>query len=199
MKILKKIIKYILIALMLLVFFAFGKYGFEIYKSYNEKRELNREKIRSDIQDSIIQSEELAEKYEKERIGDIDTNEINNNISNAKKKLTSTTKNKSIDKNSPLYNDYVYLLYDGKQSGSRVKDLIDRIIENSNQDLYRVVTITAKNIGNVNGSVDNSNLNQYIFTLENIKNSIDLNENYNISFGYNTLKTYINEIIIEKN
>ena len=94
---------------------------------------------------------------------------------------------------SPFNLDDVVLLYEGKQKGTSVKTLLDRLIENTNQTLYSYVKVTA--FGN---TVAFENADSYVAELNSIKNSISDDSFYNISFGYNATRTIANEIIIEK-
>ena len=94
---------------------------------------------------------------------------------------------------SPFNLDDVILLYEGKQKGTRVKGLLDRLIENTNQTLYSYVKVTA-----FGTSIVFENADIYVAELNSLKSSIDDNSFYNISFGYNATSTVANEVIIEK-
>lgn len=94
---------------------------------------------------------------------------------------------------SPFNLDDVILLYEGKQKGTSVKSLLDRLIENTNQTLYSYVKVTAFGNTTVFESADT-----YVAELNSLKSSINDNSFYNISFGYNATRTVANEVIIEK-
>ena len=70
------------------------------------------------------------------------------------------------------------------------------MIETASDDFYSNPSLTVKNFGYLDGTIiDDAN---YISNIQSVKNSINDNNTYNISFGYNKLKSIANEVIIEK-
>ena len=98
---------------------------------------------------------------------------------------------------SPFNLDDVILLYEGKQNGSNIKVLMQRLIDNTDQTLYSYVTVSPKNVGGLSESIIYTDKDSYCASLQSLIDVLEENTYYRISFGYNNLKTHVNEIIIE--
>ena len=132
----------------------------------------------------------------KDRDNNEDSDE--NSKKNNNKDNNSNADSKTIDiEYNPVYMDDVILLYEGKQTGKSINILLDRLIENTNQTLFSYVTVTTKGIGE-NKVINFDDVSSYVSSLQNIQNSLDQNAYYNVSFEYNNLKTHVIGIIIEK-
>ena len=98
----------------------------------------------------------------------------------------------------PFYFDDNLLLYGGKQNGNMVVSMIDRIIEDTDQELFSHVDVTIKNFGGLDGKITFTSKEEYVSRLTEIKNSINNSGKYNVSYGYSKYGAYANEVIIEK-
>lgn len=120
----------------------------------------------------------------------------------------SLEKNKSDDTNTLLhfdvsseYNSFIFddrlYMFEGKQSGENALVVLNTMIEDATEDFYSNPSLTARNIGGITGTFLDGE--SYISNLTAVRDAINSGDTYNISFGYNKLKTYANEVIIEKN
>ena len=100
---------------------------------------------------------------------------------------------------SSEYNSFVFddrlLMFDGEQDGNTVIRVLETMLSDAEDDYYSNPKITVRNIGGIEGTFENNS--DYISNLNTIKNSINQNGKYKISFGYNKTKTTANEVIIE--
>ena len=142
------------------------------------------------------------------------TSDNNNNNNNIFKKIYNKTTNFLKDKkedivestkedNSKKYDTYNFddfaLLYEGDNVGSKIVDLLNKLIKNADDEFYTNTSVTIKNMGSLDGTITYSPENdEYKLKLEDVKNNIIKNDEYNVSFGYSKFKTHVNEIIIEK-
>lgn len=90
------------------------------------------------------------------------------------------------------------LLYEGKQQSKGVKEAIDLLIQDADDDLYSKPTVIFENFNLTTNQITSNNIDEYKYVLNSAKNSIG-NSTCTISFEYNKLKTYVNKIIITKN
>lgn len=127
---------------------------------------------------------------------------VDNNSENS----TKTASNKNSNTNTLIhfdvsseYNSFIFddrlLMFDGEQDGSNVINTLDIMLKDATDDYYSNPKITVRNIGGIEGTFEDNA--EYISNLNNIKNIINENGKYNISFGYNKTKTTANEVIIE--
>ena len=100
---------------------------------------------------------------------------------------------------SSEYNSFVFddrlLMFEGDQNGKTVVNVLTIMLADVEDDFYSNPKITVRNIGGIEGTFEDNA--EYISNLSSIKNSINENGKYNISFGYNKTKTTANEVIIE--
>lgn len=93
--------------------------------------------------------------------------------------------------------DEAFLMYEGDQNDGGVKNVLEHLIDNSNGDFYARTSVRADNFAN-NVRIDyNGDVNEYQNSIRNLISEVK-DEKYEISFGYGTLHSYVNEIIITK-
>ena len=101
---------------------------------------------------------------------------------------------------SSEYNSFVFddrlLMYEGEQKGSKVKTVLETMIQDAADEFYSNPSLTVQNIGEMEGTFLDDEA--YVSNVTAVKDAINDDEMYNISFGYNKLKTSANEVIIEK-
>ena len=94
------------------------------------------------------------------------------------------------------------MLFEGEQKGNRIIDLLDKLIKNADDDLYTNTKVTIRNINSSSETIEYfynvDNKEEYKSKLNNVKNFINSDNNYIVSFGYSKYKSHVNEIIIEK-
>lgn len=91
------------------------------------------------------------------------------------------------------------LLYEGKQQSKGVKEAIDILILDASDDMYSKPTVVFENFSGLSSNeITVNDLEEYKNVLNQAKNSVG-GSTCIISFGYNSLKTYVNKIIITKN
>lgn len=134
-----------------------------------------------------------------QRIKNFGKEKINADGSLAKKSSDDTNTlihfDVSSEYNSFIFDDGLYM-FDGEQNGEVVKDVLDRMIQDAADDFYSNPSLTVKNVGGISETfLDDES---YVSNIEKIKKVIKDTDIYNVSFGYNKLKTYANEVIIEK-
>lgn len=123
--------------------------------------------------------------------------ELNSNLKSSSNDNTNTLIHFNVpsEADSFIFDDAL-LMYEGEQKGGNVKSLLNRMIETAEDVYFSNTILTVKNIGNIDKTVlDDSN---YKANIIEIKNNINENDIYNVYFGYNKLKSCVNEIIIEK-
>ncbi len=90
------------------------------------------------------------------------------------------------------------LLYEGKQQSKGVKEAIDLLIKDADDDMYSKPTVIFENFNLTTNKITADNLDEYKYVLNSAKNNIG-NSTCTISFKYNSLKTYVNTVVITKN
>ena len=96
--------------------------------------------------------------------------------------------------NSFIFDDRI-VMFEGEQNGTIVKKVLDLMLEDAEDDYYSNPKLTVTNIGGFEGTIEDGT--EYISNLSAIKDRINNDGKYNISFGYNKTKTTANEVIIE--
>ena len=93
--------------------------------------------------------------------------------------------------------DERFLMYEGEQYDGAVKNILEILISNSNENFYARTSVTAKNFGgNVTINYDGDVI-EYQNAIRNLENEVSSGM-YDVSFGYAGIMTYVNEIIITK-
>ena len=90
------------------------------------------------------------------------------------------------------------LLYEGNQISEASKEAINILIEDADDPMYSKPIIVFENFNLTTNEITANNLDEYKYVLSSAKNSVE-NSSCTFSFEYNTLKTYVNKIIITKN
>ena len=203
----KKIFKFLKILFWLLLLLLIG---IIIYGAYNHFKEQYNEK--KNIKNNYTYYEK-NEKSNKDKIVDniknfFDKNKTDNNDSDIDSNNSDNTDNiNNSDANiNAEYNTYNFdlsiLLFEGEQKGNRIIELLDRLIKNADDNLYTNTKVSTKNINSnleiIEYSYKIDNKDEYKTKLENVKNSINSDSLYEVSFGYSKHKSHVNEIIIEK-
>ena len=195
MSFVKRLIKWLLILLLLLV-------GFIVLAFLLEKAlTMLEEKFGKNEKDIVMSASDIFDnnKNNSNQGTNKDSNSENNSAGDSNgndKSKDGNNSNNSTNKEikySPFNLDDVVLLYEGRKKGSSVKELLSRLVDNTEQTLYSYVTVTA--FGN---KIVFEDKDAYVSQLKNIINSVDDSSFYDISFGLNSTKTIVNEIIIEK-
>ena len=184
---LKKILKtifFILLALLIGVI-GFGYFNFVKDKYFNKNN------------NSVINNYNNTINIENNDSNKDNSNKNDDNKSNSNKKSNNNQNdvNKQYDTNTF---DLSILLYEGENEGDTVRKVLERVIENANNNLYSNTSVTLKNVGTASYSYELDNKDDYINDLEIIRNSISETGKYNISFSYSKLKSHVDEIIIEQ-
>ena len=209
MKILKGIFKLIIAILIIIALLL----AYEKYKEYKETKDNNRARIQESLATSFEEAKRQQEKNHDKYgspaktnknaeqsttsnglsvDGESVTNRIKSTYSNLKEE-SDRAKAEAEANYDPTYLDHTVLLYEGKQRGSNVKDLLGVLIENADQKLFSYLDVTTES-----GTITYTNRDDYVSRLTNLKDSIADGSEYNISFGYNSLRTQVNEVIINK-
>ena len=122
-------------------------------------------------------------------------------INGAKSIGNSTVKGYKEDQNNYDFNetnfDEVFLMFEGKQTDSAVRTVIEHLIENSNGTFYARTSVRAENFGNNIEIEYSGSLDEYQNSLRNLENSVSSGD-YEISFEYGALHSYVNKIVITK-
>jgi hypothetical protein len=109
---------------------------------------------------------------------------------------------KNTDVTGKDYNTFNFddrlLLYEGENEKSGVNAVLEILILDADDDFYSKPSITLENFGNNNSEVIFSNSEEYKSALEEVKNNLEDEAKYNISFGYTALNAVANEVIITK-
>lgn len=200
--VLKKIIKKILFAIIILLVLFGGIFLAD--KLLN----VLKDNYKSDNQDRTSffrlfnkEDEKNENSDDKSFINSIFSMPYSNTGTNPEQEQTSNTSSEKIVIDAdydPFYFDDNLLLYEGKQNGNMVRSMINRLIDNTNQELFSYVDVTIKNFGSLDGKISFTNKEDYVSRLMSVRNSIEDNGKYNISYGYSKYKTHVNEVIIEK-
>ena len=122
-------------------------------------------------------------------------------VNGAKSIGNSTVKGYKEDQKDYTFNetnfDEYFLMYEGEQVDNAVKNVLEHLIENSKGTFYARTSVKAVNFGN-NVEIDyNGNVEDYQNSLKNLENSV-LNGDYEISFEFGALHSYVNKIVITK-
>jgi len=95
--------------------------------------------------------------------------------------------------------DDVFLLYEGDQNQFGVNAVLDRLIEDADNNFYSKPTVTIVNIdGLSNNSIVYNNSEEYKAELYEVKSKINDSDTYNIALGFGPLHAIANEIIITR-
>ena len=126
--------------------------------------------------------------------------EQNNSDINTSREGKSLIKNNNYDEYYNKFNfDNFFLLYEGEQNSYAINQVLDRLIKNIDDPLYSKPMVSFRNFNNLsNSEIGPNNLKEYRNVLNEAKNSSQ-SGTFNVSFGYNNIKTIVNKIIIEKN
>ena len=90
-------------------------------------------------------------------------------------------------------------MYEGEQNSYAINQVLDRLIKNIDDPLYSKPMVSFRNFNNLsNSEIGPNNLEEYRNVLNEAKNSSQAGT-FNVSVGYNNIKTIVNKIIIEKN
>ena len=91
------------------------------------------------------------------------------------------------------------LLYEGKQQSQGVKEAIDILIQDADDDMYSKPAVEFKNFSGLSSNeITVNDLNQYKYVLNQSKNQVGGNT-CTFSFEYSSFKAYVNKVIITKN
>lgn len=122
-------------------------------------------------------------------------------VNGAKALGNATVRGYKEDEEKYDYNKYnfdeAFLMYEGTQSEGKVKNVLEHLISNANGNFYDRTSVTAVNFGN-NAKIDfNGDIAQYQNSIKELENSV-VDGEYDISFKYGAVHTYVNEIVITK-
>ncbi len=125
-----------------------------------------------------------------------DDKETTNNVSNEDKYVVEK------QNYDGYYNQFNFdnrlLLYEGKQQSKGVKEAIDLLILDADDDMYSKPTVIFENFNLTTNKITSDNLDEYKYVLNSAKNTVG-NSTCTISFKYNSLRTYVNTVVITKN
>ena len=201
-KIINNLVEFICLLFIFLIIASFCIIRYQLYKNKQETIKPYREALTSQSTEEINEQKSTLWTRIKKFAGDkVNINEI-------KKTAKAKKENKNSDDTNTLihfdvsseYNSFIFddtlLVFAGEQNGKTVRQVLGRMIETASDDFYSNPSLTVKNFGYLDGTIiDDAN---YISNIQSVKNSINDNNTYNISFGYNKLKSIANEVIIEK-
>lgn len=198
----KKLFKVLKVLFFLLIASLVGVIGYGAFNHF--KIQSQNEKM----QNSNYIIYEKEEKSNKDKIVDNVKNFFNRKKDKSEASFTDDdSKSNNNDINVPAeYNTYNFddsiLLFEGEQKGNRIIELLDRLIKNADDDLYTNTKVTIRDINSNTETIEYSynidNKEEYKGKLNNVKNFINSDNNYIVSFGYSKYKSHVNEIIIEK-
>ena len=193
---LKKIFKTMfIVALIVLVVFC----SYRFYKLKNEDK----------LKEVFARNENTVNEFYND--SQISSSASNNNSSSQKKDEEKETTNKESNENKYVvekqnyegyYNQFNFdnrlLLYEGKQQSKGVKEAIDILILDADDDMYSKPTVIFENFNLTTNKITVDNLDEYKYVLNSAKNTIG-NSTCTISFKYNALRTYVTTVVITKN
>ena len=199
----KKLLKFLKVIFILIVTTLVAVIGYGAYNHFKAQSQNKK------TQNSNYVIHEKEEKSNKDKIIDNVKNFFNRKKDKSEASSFTEDDNKSNnnDINVPAeYNTYNFddsiLLFEGEQKGNRIIELLDRLIKNADDDLYTNTKVTIRNINSSSETIEYSynidNKEEYKGKLNNVKNFINSDNNYIVSFGYSKYKSHVNEIIIEK-
>lgn len=207
-KIINHLAEFICLLVIFLIIAGFCIIRYQLYKNKQEAIKPYREALTSQSIEEINSQKSTLwpriKDFAKSKVKAIE-NIVNGDSS--EKSTTSIAKKTDDNTNTLLhfdvsseYDSFIFdntlFMFEGDQSGKTVKHVLDRMIETAGDELLSNPNLTVKNMGVLNGTIlDDTN---YISKIETIRNNIIDEDTYNISFGYNKLKPYVNEVIIEK-
>lgn len=192
---LKKIFKAIfIIAVIALI-------GFSGYRYYKLKKEDKLKDVFAKNENSINDFD-----YDEQTVyGTSDTTKNSNQDENVDEEKSGSSEDRYVVEKQNYegyYNQFNFdnrlLLYEGKQKSNGVKEAIDLLIQDADDDLYSKPTVIFENFNLTTNQISSNNIDEYKYVLNSAKNSVG-NSTCTISFEYNKLKTYVNKIIITKN
>lgn len=94
--------------------------------------------------------------------------------------------------------DEWFLMCEGDQKGGTVKNALEHLLENSRGNFYARTSVTAVGFGENNTVEFNGDLEEYQTGIQNMKDAVELHGDYEVSFKYAGIMTYVNEIVITK-
>lgn len=193
LKIIKKFFKILFIIILIIFFSALGYYQYKKMKTSGSLYKLlgktdNSSNI-SSVSTNSTTSNNLQNNVEESK----NSNKFSLDIIDFSSEGESLIKNNNYDEYYNKFNfDNVILLYEGNQENARIKELLDRLIQNADDPLYTKPAV------NINGfNIDSDNLENYKSDLRSVKNSLN-SATYKVSFEYNKIKAIVNKIIITK-
>lgn len=93
--------------------------------------------------------------------------------------------------------DEWFLMFEGEQYDDSVKNILEHLITNADGNFYARTSVTAVGFGN-DATVDyNGDVGTYQNAIREMQNAVT-NGNYDVSFKYAGIMTYVNEIVITK-
>lgn len=93
--------------------------------------------------------------------------------------------------------DEVFLMFEGERGDEAVKQVLEKLISNSNGTFYARTSVTAVNFGNEVSIHYDGDVIEYQNAIRNLESSVS-GGTYDISFKYGALGSYVNEIVITK-
>lgn len=197
MHFLKKIFKTFLIILIIALL------GFSAYRYYKLKKEDKLKEVFAKDENIINDSYYDSQAYT--------TTESNNNDSSKKEEENEKENDSSngekyvVEKKNydGYYNQFNFdnrlLLYEGTQQSKGVKEAIDILLQDADDNMYSKPTVVFKNFGGLSSNeITVNDLEQYKSVLNQAKNSVG-GSTCIFSFEYNKLKAYVNKVVITKN
>lgn len=197
MNFLKKLFKTIFVAAIIALVV------FSTYRYYKLKKE-------DKLKDVFARNESTSNNYYTDSQTSSNSSSDTNNSSqktDIEKEATNSVSNEDkyvVEKQNydGYYNQFNFdnrlLLYEGKQQGKGVKEAIDLLINDADDDMYSKPTVVFENFDLTTNKITAANLDEYKYVLNSAKNNIG-NSTCTISFKYNSLRTYVNTVIITKN
>ena len=185
--------------LIILIIVGFCVIRYQLYKRKQEALKPYREALTSQTTEEINSQKSTLWTRIKNFAGEkVNISGIKKTRENVKSNNDDTNTLLHFDVSSE-YDSFIFddtlLMFAGEQSGKTVQIVLDRMIETASDDFYSNPSLTVINFGGNRTVLDDAN---YISNLQNIRNSVGSDGTYNISFGYNKIKSIANEVIIEK-
>ena len=176
---------------------------FSVYRYYKLKKEdklkdvfAKTENVENDYYSKIDYSTTTTSDNKDSSSKEDDEKDTTNTVSNGDKYV--------VEKQSyeGYYNQFNFdnrlLLYEGKQQSKGVKEAIDILILDADDDMFSKPTVMFENFNLTTNKITADNIDEYKYVLNSAKNTIG-DSTCTITFKYNALKTYVNTIVITKN